>query len=181
MRDDLHTTVSLRPHWRRAVRLAERADETEATIAIHRASVREWEDGVRPNWFAELAIGIEQAGRDLFGIDSVLAVIDNFERRAGSALENAVCEAARQATYDRPVDKLEGAVRAAVISDCARHGIEHCALSVAGQFGDVQGAELRRVMTKFMSEIDFSSEPAVHSRRKLDKNEMLEVSLELKL
>ncbi|WP_318826697.1 hypothetical protein [Burkholderia cepacia] len=79
MRDDLHTTVALRPHWRKAVRAVEMPDQSAAALEIHRASCREWEDGVRAEWFAGLVHQVEEARSSLFGVDSVLAVVDSFE------------------------------------------------------------------------------------------------------
>jgi hypothetical protein len=181
MRDDLHTTVALRPHWRKAVRAVELPDKAAAVLEIHRASCREWEDGVRPTWFAELAFKVEEARGDLFGIDSILAVVEDFEQSASSPLERNVCEVARQVAYGGPMDKLEGVVRAAVVSDCARHGIEHCALSVADEFGEMQSFQLRRAMAKLAADIDFTSEPALRTRKKLDKSQMLGLTLEINL
>jgi hypothetical protein len=181
MRDDLHTTIALRPHWRKAVRAVELPDKAEAVLEIHRASCREWEDGVRSTWFAELALKVEEARGDLFGIDSVLAVVDDFEQSASSPLERNVCEVARQVAYGGPIDKLEGVVRAAVVSDCARHGIEHCALSVADEFGEMQSFQLRRAMTKLAADIDFTSEAAPRKRKKMDKGQMLGLSLDISL
>ncbi|MDH6148255.1 MULTISPECIES: hypothetical protein [Paraburkholderia] len=181
MRDDLHTTVALRPHWRKAVRAVEKPDKAEAVLEIHRAACREWEDGVRPTWFAELALKVEVARRDLFSIDSVLAVVDDFEQSAKTPVERNVCEVARRVAYGGPIDKLVGAVRSAVIGDCARHGIEHCALSVADEFNESQSFQLRRAMTKLAADIDFTAEPAPRLCKKLDKGPMLDLPLDIKL
>lgn len=179
MRDDLHTTVALRPHWRKAVRAVEMPDQGEAAIEIHRASCREWEEGVRPAWFAELVRKVEEARSSLFSVESVLAVVDSFEQSASRPLERSVCEVARQVAYGGPVDKLEHVVQATVISDCARHGIEHCALSVADQFNEGQSTQLRRAMTKLAAEIDFTSEPAPRTRKKLSKDQVLDLPLDM--
>ncbi len=184
MRDDLHTTVALKSHWRKAVRVVERteaAGESEAALAIHRAPCNEWESGVRAPWFAELTEQLERASKDLFRVDSLLAVVDGFERRAEGALEQSACEVARLIIYGDPVDKLHEAVRATVLADCALQGIEHCALSVAGQFGELQSTLLRREMTRLAAEIDFSRDPAPKTKRKLDKDEMLGFGLSLNM
>ncbi|MDR8400839.1 hypothetical protein NE850_31445 [Paraburkholderia sp. USG1] len=184
MRDDLHTTVALKPHWRKAVRVVERleaAGETEAALAIHEATCSEWATSVRPPWFAEFAVHLEQAGRDLFRLDSLLAVVDEFERRAETSLELSVCEVARLTIYGDPVDRLHEAVRAAVLSDCVLQGIEHCALKVSDQFGDLQGTTLRRAMTRLAADIDFSHDPARNSKRKLGKDDILGIDLGLRL
>ncbi len=181
MRDDLHTTVALRPHWRKAVRAVEMPDQGEAALEIHRASCREWEDGVRPAWFADLVHKVEEARLSLFSVDSVLAVVDSFEQSAWSSLERNVCEVARQVAYGGPVDRLEGVVRATVISDCARQGIEHCALSVADQFNEGQSNQLRRAMTKLAADIDFTSKPAPRTKKKLDKDQILDLSLDIRV
>jgi hypothetical protein len=182
MRDDLHTTVALKPHWRKAVRVVERleaAGDSEALLAIHHATCNEWAAEVRPSWFAEFAEQLERAGKDLFKVDSLLAVVDDFERRAERPLEQSACEAARFTIYGDPVDKLHEAVRATVLSDCALQGIEHCALSVAGQFGEMQGTMLRRAMTRLAADIDFSNDPAPKQKRKLNKDELLGFGLSL--
>ncbi|AJX32474.1 hypothetical protein [Burkholderia oklahomensis] len=181
MRDDLHTTMALRPHWRKAVRAVERPDQGEAVLEIHRASCREWEDGVRPAWFAELVHKVEEARSSLFSVESVLAVVDSFEQSAWSSLERNVCEVARQVAYGGPVDRLEGVVRATVISDCARQGIEHCALSVADQFNEGQSNQLRRAMTKLAADIDFTSKPAPRTKKKLDTDQILDLSLDMRV
>lgn len=181
MRDDLHTTVALKPHWRKAVRAVEMPDATEAAREIHRASCREWEDGVRTAWFAELALKVDEARRDLFSIDNVLAVVNDFERSASSPLERNVCEVARQVAYGGPVDKLEKVVRAAVIGDCARNGVEHCALSVADQFGEIQGSQLRRAMTKLAADIDFTCAPISRTSKRLNNKQMLDLPLDVAL
>ncbi|MBU9185205.1 hypothetical protein [Burkholderia multivorans] len=177
MRDDLHTTVALRPHWRKAVRAVEMPDRSAAALEIHRASCREWEDGVRAEWFAGLVHQVEEARSSLFGVDSVLAVVDSFELSASRPLERSVCEVARQVAYGGPIDKLERVVQATVISDCARQGIEHCALSVADQFNEGQSVQLRRAMTKLAAEIDFTSEPAPRTQKKLSKDQVLDLPL----
>ncbi|RQM44266.1 hypothetical protein EHZ19_29650 [Paraburkholderia bannensis] len=182
MRDDLHTTVALKSHWRKAVRAVgrfEAAGESEAAQAIHHATCNEWESGVRGPWFAELTEQFERAGKDLFRVDSLLAVVDDFERRAKTTLEQSACEAARLLIYGGPIDRLHEAVRATVLSDCAVQGIEHCALSVAGQFGELQSTMLRKAMTRLVDDIDFSRDPAPKVKRKLDKDAMLGFDLSL--
>ncbi len=171
MRDDLHTTVSLKSHWRKAVRAVEMPDQAEAVHEIHRASCREWDEGVDAAWFSKLIAKVNEARGDLFGKDTASSVIDDFERSAPTPLAISVCEVIRQALYGGPVDKLEHAVRASVISDCARNGIEHCALSVADQFGDHQSSQLRRAMTRLAADIDFTSEPAPRASKRLDKGQ----------
>lgn len=184
MRDDLHTTVALKPHWRKAVRVVERVSAdggSEAALAIHHAICDEWTSSVRPPWFAELAGQLDRAAKDLFRVDSLLAVVDEFERRAETSLEQGVCEAARLHIYGDPTTKLHEAVRAAVLSDCALQGIEHCALSVSSQFGELQGTALRREMTRLVAGIDFSSDPVPKTKRKLDKDAMLGFGLSLNI
>ncbi|AEA60132.1 hypothetical protein [Burkholderia gladioli] len=179
MRDDLHKTVTLRKHWKRAVRAAGQSDEAEASAEIHRASYREWDDGVRTEWFERLAQEVARSRASLFHIESVFAVVDSFEQSARTALERNVCEVFRQVVYGGAVDKLEGAVRSIVISDCARSGIEHCALSVAEQFGDPQSQQLRRAMTRRAADVDFTSAPVPRSKKKLGIDDMLSLDIRL--
>jgi hypothetical protein len=184
MRDDLHTTVALKSNWRKAVRVvgrSEAAGESEAALAIHRATCNEWDAGVRPPWFAELTEQLERASKDLFRVDSLLAVVDEFERRAERPLEQNACEIARLIIYGDPVDKLHEAVRATVLSDCALQGIEHCALSVAGQYGEFQSTLLRREMTRLVADLDFSKDPVPKLKRKLNKEDMLDFDLSLNI
>jgi hypothetical protein len=184
MRDDLHTTVALKSHWRKAVRMVERSEaagKSETALAIHRATCNEWESGVRAPWFAELTAQLERAGKDLFRVDSLLAVVDDFERRAERPLEQNACEVARLIIFGDPVDKLHEAVRATVLSDCALQGIEHCALSVAGQFGEFQSTLLRQEMTRLVADLDFSKDPAPKAKRKLTKEDMLGFGLGLNI
>jgi hypothetical protein len=97
MRDDLHRTVPVSRAWRKVLKYASRAaDWIKSGAAIEVAVRGEMACSMKATWLTRFEYALKTSiTPDMFGLDRVSRVIDDFERRSTTATEANLCEIVR--------------------------------------------------------------------------------------